>query len=264
MSRSDSTPLISCLCVTRNKPELLTRSICCFKSQSYRHKEMVIVYESDDPATRKLLGCINSPDIKAIELSSDRKMNLGDIRNAAIERCNGEYICQWDDDDWYHERRLEIQMDCLQRSFKPACVLTSWIIFNAITGNAYISPIRVWEGSILFKKDLISSDIRYASISKGEDTFLVEKMLAGNYIYPMIMPELYIYVYHGKNTFGHEHFKHIIANSQKLSTVSSQVISHILNGRLDNSAGSEILSGKDLLGEVDYFFSMKRLLMPGA
>jgi glycosyltransferase involved in cell wall biosynthesis len=263
MNSSDIFPLISCLCVTRNKVEFLSRSISCFESQTYPHKELIIVYESDDLNTRQLLHSVNSEKIKPIELLTARKMPLGDIRNTAIEKSSGEYLCQWDDDDWYHERRLEIQMKAILNSFKPASALTNWIVFNAIKDNAYISPTRIWEGSILFRKDIISDDIRYESVSKGEDTILINKMLACNYIYPVLTPSLYIYVFHGKNTFGEDHFQNIFDNSQKLSDSNSLVIKHILNGKFDHSTGSKLLSGKDFLEEIDYFFSIKRINMLG-
>lgn len=48
-------PLVSCLCVTRHKPQKLRRAVACFIAQSYPNKELVIVYETDDRATMTLL-----------------------------------------------------------------------------------------------------------------------------------------------------------------------------------------------------------------
>ena len=256
-------PLISCFCVTRNKPELLTRAIRCFEAQKYPNKELVVVYESDDPGTRQVLQGARNVNVRQVEIAATPKLTLGELRNIAVKNASGEYVCQWDDDDWYHERRLEVQMKCIQESCKPATVLLNWIVFNTITNQAYISPTRIWEGSILFKKNIISDQIRYENISKGEDSVLIQKLLAKNYVYPLWMPSLYIYVFHGKNTFGEDHFKKIFANSQRLSRSSSLVIKDILEGRCDNSKGSQHLSSKEILEEIDYFFSVKRMNMMG-
>ena len=48
-------PLISCLCITHKKPEMLKRAIDCFESQTYRNKQMVIVFEDHDLLTAEFL-----------------------------------------------------------------------------------------------------------------------------------------------------------------------------------------------------------------
>ena len=61
-------PLISCICVTREKPSLLKRAIDCFLAQTYPNKELVILYEDDDYATEELVGA-GFPDNSSIRLS---------------------------------------------------------------------------------------------------------------------------------------------------------------------------------------------------
>ena len=252
-------PLISCLCVTRNKAELLARAIKCFKAQTYPKKELIIIYENDDRCTKHLVQSIRNDEIRVVEVSSNPKTTLGELRNIAVQESRGDYVCQWDDDDWYHDRRMEVQMKSIAESFKRASVLLSWIVFDATANEAYISPMRIWEGSILFEKNIFSDELKYENISKGEDTGLVQKMLVKNYVYPLLAPCLYIYVFHGKNTFDEGHFKKIFNHSQRLPRLSSQLIKDILDAKYENSTASKILSGKQILGDIDYFFSMKRM-----
>ena len=49
--QSISLPLISCICITRNRPGYLSKAIVCFKQQTYPNKELVILYEEDDLLT---------------------------------------------------------------------------------------------------------------------------------------------------------------------------------------------------------------------
>src|SRR5687767_2313369 len=147
-------PLISCLCVTRNKSHLLPTAITCFESQSYSNKELIIVYEDDDMETKSLLQQIRNSSIKTFEVSSIPKLTLGALRNFSISQSSGEYFCQWDDDDWYHNMRLEIQMKAVQESGKQASILSYWLIYNTKSNESYLSFQRNWEGSILCRKSL--------------------------------------------------------------------------------------------------------------
>jgi len=121
-----NSPLISCLCVTHKKPDLLIRAVHCFYTQSYSNKQLVIVYEE-----------------------KDSKITLGELRNISIKKVDGTFVYQWDDDDWYSPERLSKQMQYLQLYEKPASILSKWIVFNSCSPKAFMSNHRPWEGSIL-------------------------------------------------------------------------------------------------------------------
>ena len=100
-------PLISCICVTYRKPALLERAIRCFESQTYPNKELVILYEDhDEPTVTYITGHTFSPGIRCICTPGNPKKTLGELRNIANNAAKGEFLCQWDDDDWYHPSRL--------------------------------------------------------------------------------------------------------------------------------------------------------------
>jgi hypothetical protein len=110
--------------------------------------------------------------------------------------------------------------------------LTRWLVFDYTTKNAYLSNIRLWEGSILCKSR-IKYKIEYDKKKEGEDTnfinFLLEKdMLAG---IPK-MPYLYIYTYNRFNTWPYKHFLEIINVSKELTQINSLLIYKILNEEL--------------------------------
>jgi glycosyltransferase involved in cell wall biosynthesis len=234
-------PLISCLCVTRKRVSLLRRAIKSFKDQKYLNKELVIVYEEDDLSTREYLSELPDNNIIKIEAIASPKLSLGELRNLAVEKSNGEYFCQWDDDDWSHNSRLEFQMDVIQKSQMPACVMIHWLIFDALENQAYISNRRPWEGSVLCKKSLITEELKYEDTESGEDTSIIKKLFSRNLIFPVVMPKLYIYVYHGGNIWSHDHWDKIFRASKKLSAQSSIVIKEILDGKYSGEKASEML-----------------------
>ncbi len=233
--------LISCLCVTRKRVDALKRAVSLFQGQTYPNKELVIVYENDDLETKKFLKDIDTPWLTTIEIATSEGLTLGKLRNLAVEKCSGKYFCQWDDDDWYHYKRLEVQMRVIKESHMPSSILLHWLIFNAADNKAYVSCPRPWEGSLLCQKSLFTDDIQYQDAAVGEDTVVIKKLFSKHLIFPMIAPILYIYVYHDKNTWNDEHWQNIFNASTALSQKSSLLIKDILNGKYPHREASELL-----------------------
>jgi len=242
-------PLISCLCVTYKRPEVLARAIQCFQGQRYPNKELVIVYLDDDVSTKELLHRYEEKNLVFIEIESSLELSLGAKRNISIDRCNGEYICLWDDDDWYHELRIETQYLEMKRHAKNASILTNLILYDATTNRSYMSFNWVWEGTLLCKKDKLR-DYQYLDKNKGEDTQLIANIL--DEIYPVVNPTLYIYIYTGGNTGNHSHFRAFFLKSQKLSEDFSSCIKMVLECSYSHEEGSRLLSAEALLAEVRY------------
>src|SRR5690606_3676258 len=132
-----STPLISCLCVTRNRVNLLKRSIDCFLSQSYPNAELIVVSEDDDEPTSRYMKNVPGENIRHIVIGTRPKLPLGALRNFAIEAARGEYFCQWDDDDWYHNDRISTQFHAAVKNFHPGSILTNWLMFDHSARQAY-------------------------------------------------------------------------------------------------------------------------------
>lgn len=240
--RNEVLPLISCVCVTRGKPALLQRAINCFEAQTYLQKELVIVYEEDDIPTRQFLQTNTfHPAIKIMEISVNPPKTLGMLRNIAIESAAGTYICQWDDDDWYHMHRLEYQYGVVLQSGLYGSVMTQWLIFDATEEDAYISNKRRWEGSILCRKDILQMK-QYDDTRRGEDTVVIEYLNSNNHLYEIRNHvHLYIYIYHGGNTWNLGHWKNIFNHSTRLSDTQAIKIAKILKGDYTVEEGSELI-----------------------
>src|SRR5436190_287881 len=111
-----SDPVISCLCVTRARVNLLGRAVRCFLEQSHARRELLIVFDADDAATRQYVGALADVRIRGIEVAASPRRALGSLRNLAVAEARGQYVCQWDDDDWYHPDRLAVQLSALRES----------------------------------------------------------------------------------------------------------------------------------------------------
>jgi hypothetical protein len=115
----------------------------------------------------------------------------------------GEYVCQWDDDDLSDPRRLEVQLAALLVHQVDACLLKRHLIWYPAEHRLAISEVRHWEGSFVCRKSKVPA---YPSLGKGEDTPVIEAIATGKYLW-LDYPRLYIYIYHGKNTWDVSHFE---------------------------------------------------------
>ncbi len=213
-------PLVSCLCVTRKRVALLKVAIRCFKLQNYPNKELVIVCDQDDSETINFLEAINHSEISYIVASSDTHSNLGTLRNLSIHVANGEYFCQWDDDDIYDPRRISFQLWFARKHGKAACILSRWWIHSQANQAAYLSNIRAWEGSILCRKDFLKDENFYEETSRGEEAPLIRRLMAADQVAMLDQPDLYIYSLRDDNTWNDIHFEKIINASVALDATA--------------------------------------------
>lgn len=87
-------PFISCKCITYGRLDTLEEAIQSFLIQEYPgKKELVIV---NDYPLQKLV--YDHPEIKIYNMD-ETFSTIGEKENYAIEKCSGELIAVWDDDD---------------------------------------------------------------------------------------------------------------------------------------------------------------------
>ena len=219
-------PTVTCMCVTRGRVRMLRRSIQCFLNQTYRRRELVVVYQTDDSATRRFLGGLKEPSVLSVGAPAGSRHPLGSLRNLALRSGTGKYIAQWDDDDWYSPARLEEQVRAIRESGKPGCVLARWTLYDCLTQRAYYSNVRTWEGSIVVERAVVP---RYPHVAKREDTPVVEELNRRGQLTMLDRPTLYVYVYHGTNTWDRRHWERILRVSRPLGEAASRRITAILD-----------------------------------
>ena len=236
-------PSISCVCITKGRPALLQKAIGHFDAQTYENKNLVIVYEGDEDLSPKNHS---SERIKIIRLRAGSELSLGERRNLSIQNCTGDYFCQWDDDDWYHNRRLELQMEALARSGKSACVLTRVILYDGVGRRAYLSSQRNWEGTLLCSTNLFKDSFRYPQVNRSEDNSLVVNLLKNDYVHALSAPHLYAYYFHGKNTWDQAHFNQLFQSGYILDNLTTKTIEKVFLGEYNSEDASQKVQGLNL------------------
>ena len=202
-------PMISCLMVTKGRPEFVKQAIGSFIRQTYLNKELVIVSDAPEDVLEQLVHGFERPDIRLLHRAA-QDLTLGELRNLAVANARGRFVCQWDDDDIYDPQRLEYQYSALAKAGAQACLLNRWTIWWPAMQRLAVSPYRNWEGSLLCEKAVMPE---YSALHRGEDTPLVDKLLKTVRVVTIDMPHLYLYVVHGGNTFDTEHFEQMYQNA---------------------------------------------------
>jgi glycosyltransferase involved in cell wall biosynthesis len=184
-------------------------AIACFIHQDYTPRELVIVDDGDDELGRYVEG-LGRRDIRYVRVDPARTLPLGSLRNVSLDAARGAYFMQWDDDDWHAPVRIRAQVEALRGA--DACFLERWTLaWPARTKFGY-SHCRWWEGTILARRD---AGIAYPALVGvgGEDTAMVQQHVAPSLKVALLdSPDLYVYVCHGTNTFGADHFERLFGN----------------------------------------------------
>ena len=246
-------PLVSCLCVTHERTHYLESAVRCFRNQTYENKELVIVHLESDEQTAEYGTTLTDDNIRVIAVDDYEHETLGDVRNRSINEARGDYVCNWDDDDWYHNERIETQLSAILNSGKSASILLYLLMYDHQRKLAYITHRRDWENSYMCKKSSLKElDIFYPSLDKREDSPFMEKLKEANLIFPIVKPQLYVYSYTGRNTCGDYHFDSLFKYAHKLPEDQCELLDAIMSSKLANGEATARLNDAQFLGTLNY------------
>lgn len=228
MTPDPTHPRVSCLLVALPDPRrfpLFRRSIGAYFSQSYPNRELVVVLDQG-PAVNEFRRYVEQrgrPDIR-VHIPG-RALSLGALRNASLAQANGDFVCQWDDDDIYHPDRITEQLKMLSAASARACYLEDVLQWYPSEGAAYWTNFartaaHCHPATLLCSTQL---DIAYPDSGpnpktrSGEDDVFCRALSARH---PVALlrgrPDLYVYVSHGLNAMGPEHHR-VLAESLTVS-----------------------------------------------
>lgn len=215
--------MISCLCVTRgDRPGLLSEAVVDFVRQTFPDRELLILHDGDDAVHARVSAIVAAHAGASIRVErTPPGSRLGELRNIAMTRARGEWICQWDDDDRFHPERLRLQWEHAQSEEAAVNYLVDqlhWfgtdniLFWDDWSGEPY--PMSVVQGTILARRDVMPP---YPDIGRGEDTlhahalFRAEASKAFRVSRLRGMGWCYIYRFHGGNVWDAAHHRAISA-----------------------------------------------------
>ncbi len=205
---------VSCLIVTANRKKLLKRSLLSLKNQTHKNIEVVLV-DNGEETVEELLKIFPDEQVNYTFIEPSPGNVLGDLRNISLEKATGDFMICWDDDDWFHPKRIEIQLNALKDGYDACCLEGN--IFHIGTPDLINHPYigRLPDGSPSSIMHRRKDDIRYPSMRRGEDTVYLNRwMEQGKYkMLDLTNAYLFVRVFHGTNVSGKKHFLRRLKNS---------------------------------------------------
>lgn len=214
MSDSNSLPLVSCLLVTADRPDLCRRALLSFQQQTYANRELVVLDNGVKPM-RHLLDEMDQSAVRYIRIEPTPSTVIGGLRNVALEAAAGEYVVpQWDDDDWSHPERLSTQIDALGDEF-DACVLAGTLMHvdrEEYFDRPFIGLLANGVPPTIVHRNV--PGIRYPELRRTSDSVYLDAWRERRVnVLPKESSYLYVRYFHGGNLWEQEHFLRRMRNT---------------------------------------------------
>lgn len=111
-------PLVACVLLTADRPEMTQRAVRCWDSQRYERRQLIVMDTGINPCFRP-----TGPNIVSRWLPQHHGCPVGELRNIAnslaIEALPAlpekpDLFAHWDSDDWSHPNRLAEQVALIE------------------------------------------------------------------------------------------------------------------------------------------------------
>jgi len=136
------TPLVSVILPTYNRLQYLRPAIESVFVQTLKDWELIIADDGSDTPVKEYLTSLIEPErVKVLFL--DHTGNPSKARNAALREARGQWIAFQDSDDLWMPRKLELQMESLQRHPSRLWSHTKYVLVDS---NGNPTPWMVHTG----------------------------------------------------------------------------------------------------------------------
>jgi len=208
-------PLISCLMVTADRPELCKRAILSYLGQTYGNKELVVLDNGEKPM-QSLLADVPSHELRYEYIQSNTATTIGELRNRSLEMVTGDIVVpQWDDDDWSAPERLDTQYQSLDRHGADALTLYATLMhvddpdffdhpfYGLLKGGVPPTVMHRRDDSVRFPELRRTSDTHYKNVWRSRKYLIL----------PIQEAHLHLRYFHGKNLWERDHFLRRMRNT---------------------------------------------------
>jgi glycosyltransferase involved in cell wall biosynthesis len=168
--------LVSAILPTRNRPHYAERAVQYFLSQTYPHRELIILDDADAPSFPSGIHKIDG--IHYLRL--DSRLSIPLKRNKCCEMVSGEVVMHFDDDDFSAPDRMADQVKHLEESGKQVAGYHSILFYDETSGLAYRysnSPAYAVGTSLAYTKTWWGMHRFNEQLREGEDNAFVAAAL---------------------------------------------------------------------------------------
>ena len=200
-------PLVSVVLTTRDRPRFLHVALACYRHQTYRARELIVVDDGDAyPAHEDAVAAAGGRLIRA-----EPGTPLGTKLNLGVGAAQGTLCQKMDDDDWYAPRFLETMVSALLSSQRVVCrptfaFLMPFLFFDVAQWEVRRSVGNNIPGATLLFGHEDWEERGFRALPRDEDIwFFLDQTRAGVRPLPVRAPEVFLAVRHrgGSRDRGH-------------------------------------------------------------
>ena len=151
-------PRVSVVIPTRNRRDLLRRTLASVLAQKGVEVAVVVVDEASTDATADFLASVADPRVSSVRHPEPR--GVAAARNAGLERVDTDWVAFVDDDDLWAPRKLAAQLEALAAN--PEC---EWSCTGAIVVDRTLSIVGAEAAPVAV--GLVDRILRYNAIPGG-------------------------------------------------------------------------------------------------
>lgn len=132
-------PVVSIISPCLNGSNYLEQAIMSVQAQTFLNWELLLIDDGSTDGSDAVADRCASNDPRIVPMRTSGRIGAGPARNVGISMARGRYIAFLDCDDWWHPRKLELQLAAMGRLGAAFCVSPYTVC--KVDGR----PIRVQE-----------------------------------------------------------------------------------------------------------------------
>lgn len=175
-----SSPKISVIITTYNRPELLPRAIESVLNQTYTNLECIVVDDASETETTAVIEEFDDDRLRYYEHGVNR--GLSTARNTGIKHAEGQYIAFLDDDDEWLSRKLEKQVGLFNELDEEYAIIYCWMDYRKNSDGTVVREYRPTHKGYIFPQMLDGQVIGSGS------TLLVRRAVAEEIQFDKTLP----------------------------------------------------------------------------
>jgi len=184
--------LVSVIIPYYKKIKFIKKTIFSIVNQTYKNIEIIIIYDDEDISDFKFISEIQKKDKRITIIKNLRNEGAGNSRNKGIEKARGKYIAFIDSDDIWQNDKLEKQINYMHANNINVSHTSYYIVDdkekilgrrparNFFLLKELLKSCDIGLSTVIIKKDLISSTIKFPTLKTKEDFVLWLKLLENN------------------------------------------------------------------------------------
>jgi len=121
-------PLVSIVMPVYNEENTVKKAIESVLNQTYREIELIVVDDGSTDTTPQIVSQLKKRDCRIIFLRNSVNRGITYSLNRGLRKASGKYIARIDGDDWYCSKKIELQVDFLEKRKEYGIVGTFYIL----------------------------------------------------------------------------------------------------------------------------------------